>query len=34
MHQKGMNQRQLAKIFGISNQTVSRIVNRKIWTHV
>jgi hypothetical protein len=34
MHKKGMNQRQLAKIFGISNQTVSRIVNRKIWTHV
>ena len=34
MHTKGMNQRQLAKIFGISNQTVSRIVNRKIWTHV
>ena len=34
MHQKGVNQQQLAKIFGISNQTVSRIVNRKIWTHV
>ena len=34
MHTKGTNQRQIAKIFGISNQTVSRIVNRKIWTHV
>jgi len=34
MHKEGTNQRQLAKIFGICHQHVSRIVNYKIWTHV
>lgn len=34
MHKEGMNQRQLAQIFGVCNQHVSRIVTYKIWTHV
>lgn len=34
MHKEGMNQQQLAQIFGICSQHVSRIVTRKVWTHV
>ena len=34
MHQKGTKQIELVKIFGVSPTTVSRIINRKMWTHV
>ena len=34
MYREGMNQRQLAQIFGVCSQHVSRIVTYKIWTHV
>ena len=34
MHQKGAKQVELVKIFGVSPTVVSRIINRKAWTHV
>ena len=34
MYREGINQRQLAQIFGVCSQHVSRIVTYKIWTHV
>lgn len=34
MHQKGMKQTELVKIFGVSPTVISRIINRKAWTHV
>lgn len=34
MHQKGIKQKELIKIFGVSSVTVSNICQRKAWTHV
>jgi hypothetical protein len=34
MYKKGTRLIELAKIFGVSRQHVSSIVNRKTWTHV
>ena len=34
MKEKGMTNRELAKVFGVNSGHVSRIVNRKIWKHV
>lgn len=34
MHQKGIKQVELVRIFGVSPTRISRIINRKAWTHV
>ena len=34
MRQKGIKQKELIKIFGVSSVTVSNICQRKAWTHV
>jgi len=30
----GISQTQLARLFGVSQRTISDVVNRKLWTHV
>ena len=34
MYQKGTKQVELVKIFGVSPTVISKIINRKAWTHV